>query len=108
MGAVWDEAIQRVKEEPPLDHEALLRDELSNLWSDLDEAMNRAINGRWSMQCDWLTERIVTLTRFAGATPWEQVPTTLLLNGNYQGIMTAAGFHYPPPDLNEIRRLVAG
>lgn len=105
--ALWDKAVQRVLEEPPpADAMELLRNELENLWSDLDQAIHYALNGQWSMGCGWFTERIVTITQRVGVTPWEKVPMTLLLSETYQGIMTSAGYTVPEIDLEELRDLV--
>jgi hypothetical protein len=46
----------------PLDDVAHVLDaENFHLWDDLFSAMKRAIRGRWSMECDWIVERIVML-----------------------------------------------
>jgi hypothetical protein len=61
-------------------------DELEYLWGDLDDAINYALNGRWSIRCDGLEDRIKTLTQLVGPTPWEKIPLLLLENGVYQRI----------------------
>ena len=43
-----------------------LWDEQRALWDDLAEAMRRAINGMWSMECDWKCERIMATARLVG------------------------------------------
>ena len=59
------------------------------------------------MHCDWLTTRIVILSRLAGVTSWEEVPTDLLLDGTYAGICAAAGLDPgPQPDPAQIRALI--
>jgi len=39
------------------------------LWDDLNDAMNEALNGRWSMRCDWIVERIVMLEKTGAIRP---------------------------------------
>lgn len=81
--------------------------EIEYLWSDLERAIRRACNGHWSAECDYLTERIIMLSSLVGAAPWEKIPLSLLRNGIYQGIMTAAGLEYAPPDMEEVARISA-
>lgn len=71
-------------------------DELKYLWSDLDNAIRYAINGKWSIQCDGLEDRIKTLTQLVGPTPWESVPITMLENGVYQRIHDELGIRVEP------------
>lgn len=73
-------------------------DETGNLWSDLSTARRDAYDqtGRWSLHCDWLVSRIVILSRLAGVTDWDHVPTDLVLDGTYEGILKAAGLPYGP------------
>lgn len=103
--APWEAAVQLAAGKQPPGLLAAVQDDLICLWSDLDEAMRRALHGGWSMECDWLTERIVTFTQLAGVTPWEEVPTSLVLDGTYQGIMMSAGFGAPEIDLEYVRDL---
>lgn len=105
--SAWDEAVKRGLEEDRCPADEALVKELEYLWSDLDDAQSHAFNGVWSMQCDWLTERIVWLTRLTGAaTPWGNIPCTLLLNGIYQGILREAGISFEEPDLDGVRELI--
>jgi len=103
----WAKVVQRAGEKPMSGLEEAARDELTALWSDLDEAMAFAIDGEWSMRCDWLTGRIVTLSRLVGVTPWLDIPYTVLLNGAYQGIMAAAGLAFEAPGEDDLRRMQA-
>jgi hypothetical protein len=83
-------------------------DETRDLWSDLSTARREAYDQklRWSMHCDWITTRIVILSRLAGVTDWEQVPTDLVLDGTYAGILaTAALDPGPQPDPAQLRAL---
>ena len=106
VNAPWDDAVAAAAEDPPPDAASACREELQYLWTDLSAARNRAYRNRWSMECDWLTTRIVTLSRIAGVTPWEQVQTNLLLDGTYTGILSGAGLEFTPPDLDAVREVV--
>jgi hypothetical protein len=86
----WDRAVADADADAGTTLEQVCRDELINLWSDLASARSHAINGVWSMQCNWITERIIVLTRHVGLTPKDQVPTTLSADGTYDGIVQAA------------------
>jgi hypothetical protein len=103
----WHRAITGAAEDPAADLETAVRGELADLWHDLDFAISLAIRGGWSMQCDNITTRIVQLSRLAGATPWGQIPMTLLLDGTYTGILNAAGIPFDPPDMDKVRELEA-
>lgn len=70
----------------------VVREELDDLWSDLQEARLRAANGRWSMECDHVQSRIEKLTRLVGPTQWESVPLRLVEDGLYQRIHLDLGF----------------
>ena len=70
MGAAADlrRAIARaLGDGAPRTLEEAVRQELVALWTDLDEAIKHAIDGSWSMQCDWIVERIAILTRLTGS-----------------------------------------
>jgi hypothetical protein len=69
------------------------------LWSDLDQAVRRAADRAWSVECDGLVVRIVILSRLTGATPWPWIPATLLDSGVYQGVLESAGIAFAPPGL---------
>lgn len=106
----WHEAVQlAMSEKLPVTGPAkqrfyaeALADELVNLWSDLEEQRNHAMDHVWSAGCNWITERIVRLTRLVGPTPWGKIPTTLLLDGTYAGILDQIGVAYERPDLDEV------
>ncbi|WP_073448052.1 hypothetical protein [Streptomyces yunnanensis] len=65
---------------------AAVRDELESLWDDLDTARRNALNGHWSMTCDFLVDRIKKLTSLVGPTPWRSIQLPLLEAGNYQRV----------------------
>lgn len=67
------------------------REELDCLWHDLDKAIRRAIDGRWSIECDGLQGRIERLTKLVGPTPWEAIQIPLLESGVYQRIHEGIG-----------------
>ena len=74
---------------------AALRDELSCLWADLQTARRSAYKGGWSMHCDWIVERIKTITPLVGPTPWEQLDIQLIEDGVYQRIHEEIGVDAP-------------
>lgn len=88
-------------------------DETEALWGDLSMARQEAYNRRtqWSQHCDWLTERIVILSRLAGVTDWDHVPAELILNGTYAGILRAAALPTGPEpsdkQLQALRKMMA-
>jgi hypothetical protein len=101
--APWGAAIADAEEPASLAEAA--RAELAELWTDLEREMRHAWNGKWSMGCENRVRRIVTLSRLVGAIGWGQVPTVLLLNGTWQGIMNDAGLageRPGPADLEHI------
>ncbi|MFG3046258.1 hypothetical protein ACGFZR_15180 [Streptomyces sp. NPDC048241] len=71
--------------------EAVAREELVCLWGDLNEARMYAINGKWSIKCDQLEERIKDLTRLIGPIPWEEIQLSLLELGIYQRVHAELG-----------------
>ena len=72
-----------------------LRDELGYLWTDLQAARRSAIRDGWSMQCDWLVERIKTITPLVGPTPWTELDIELIEDGVYQRIHAEIGVDAP-------------
>lgn len=80
-------------EDEPQTLEEAARQELAMLWSDLDTAIRTGINTTWSIRCDGLADRIKTLTRFVGPTPWDQVSMYLVKDGTYQRLHEEMGVH---------------
>lgn len=73
--------------------------ELRCLWNDLDQAIRSAADGRWSVRCDNVVERIVRLTRHLGRpAPAREVPMTLLAHGVYRQVHEAMGVEAPVTD----------
>jgi hypothetical protein len=68
------------------------REELADLWADLDREIRYAYTGDWSIGCENIKERIHRLTRLVGPTPWEQVQISLLERGVYQRINAEVGY----------------
>lgn len=62
----------------PLDSASVLRDEQLCLWTDLDEAQRRAINGMWSIECDNLCERIIAIARIIGWCDADALPRSVV------------------------------
>jgi hypothetical protein len=55
-----------LSEDSPESLDEAARQEQDCLWTDLDSAIRNAINGEWSMQCDWLVGRIAVLAKLTG------------------------------------------
>lgn len=114
----WTLAVaDAAEEEIPASPEDVIRDELRALWHDLDTAIDATIKtrfsapGAWSVHAISIGVRIIILSQIAGATPWEQVPTSRLLDGTYQGMLTAAGIEHAEPgedDLRQMREWIEG
>lgn len=111
-GRPWQRAVIDAADDRPASAEAAVRDELSALWHDLDVAIGQTIRGRftppgaWSMHSIGIAERIIYMSRLVGATPWECVPYTRLLDGTYQGMMADSGIEHGEPgevDLQSMR-----
>jgi hypothetical protein len=71
--------------------EEAARTELALLWRDLESACRAAADGRWSMRCDSVVDRIKALTALVGPTPWDEVPPVLVETRLYQEIHLAIG-----------------
>ncbi|MBP5870870.1 hypothetical protein [Streptomyces scabiei] len=74
---------------------AALREELSCLWTDLQTARRDAVNGQWSMHCDWIEGRIKTITPLVGPTPWTELDIQLIEDGVYQRVHAEIGVDAP-------------
>lgn len=80
-----------------------MADELLSLWQDLGEAHRRSSDHVWSIECAGLVRRIVRLTAASGFVPHpDQLTTSVVLNGLYQGVLSGAGVAFPEPDLDQI------
>lgn len=84
-----------------------IRAEVVMLWSDLTIAQRHAIDGNWSVQCDNLVGRIVTLSRLVGACPWGHVDVATLLSGLYGRVHDEHGIEYPPVDWPRVEAVAA-
>lgn len=73
-----------------------LCDELECLWADLEQAIQYALNGWWSLQCDHIQDRIRNLTQLVGPTAWQNVSISLLERGTYQRIHDELGIRVEP------------
>lgn len=72
-----------------------LQEELSCLWTDLQTARRDALNGNWSMHCDWIEGRIKAITPLVGPTSWRQLDIGLIEDGVYQRIHEEIGVEAP-------------
>lgn len=80
-------------------------DELMRLWHDLYSQMRYARDGCWSVGCEYIVSRIVTLTRALGRPArWQDMPLNLLENGIYQRMHDLLGMAYEPPDMDAVAR----
>ena len=102
MGEWWAAAVAAAGEQPPADLSAAVAEELIALWSDLGEAIRRAADRSWSVECDGLVVRIVMLSRLTAATPWQWIPVPLLVRGVYQGLLESAGIAFTSPCMAEV------
>lgn len=99
----WQRAVaEAAEDDAPGSLGDAAREELANLWTDLDQAVHYANDGRWSMGCDNVTRRIIALSRVAGSVPWQEVPWPLLASGTYQGILADAGIEHTEPAESDI------
>jgi hypothetical protein len=96
VGEWWATAVSAAGEQPPADLSEAVAEELIALWSDLDQAVRRAADRAWSVECGGLVVRIVMLSRLTEATPWQWIPTSLLDSGVYQGVLESAGIEFNP------------
>jgi hypothetical protein len=85
------------------DPESALRWLLVLAWSELQRARERALNGRWSIECEAMVSKIAGITRLVGPLPWEEIPVRLILDGWYERIHTATGTPTPLTDDNRAR-----
>lgn len=72
-----------------------LAEELSYLWTDLQSARHDALNGSWSVGCEWFEGRIKAITPLVGPTPWEKLDIQLIEDGVYQRIHQELGIEAP-------------
>ncbi|PZG12956.1 hypothetical protein C1I95_24755 [Micromonospora craterilacus] len=84
-----------------------VREEQDLLWSDLNEAINRAIDGTWSQQAAGIARRIVEAARLVGPTEYGEVGWSLLAGGVYEAVLTAGGITPVLPDGQGWRRFDA-
>lgn len=83
----------------------VLAEELVHLWDDLSLAIRHALNGKWSIQCDDLSERIATITHVVGPTDPDSIQMPLLLDGTYDRIHQANGIVSPTWDRARIESM---
>lgn len=82
--------------------------EIECLWHDLGDAVRHALNGYWSIAAESVVGRLVFLIRTypEKAPNWRSIPTTVLIAGWFDTIMTAIGVPYERPDLEEVHALL--
>lgn len=84
-----------------------VRDEQLSLWFSLGTALDRAINGAWSMDCADLARRIVRAARLVGPVEPAAVPYTLVAGGVVEAVYAAGNVPVEMPDEMEWQRLDA-
>ncbi|MEU8334824.1 hypothetical protein [Micromonospora tulbaghiae] len=80
------------------------REEQADLWHDLNEAINRAVNGAWSMQAANIARRIIAAARLVGPTPHGEIPWPLVAGGVYHAIYDAGNIPADVLDETEWRQ----
>jgi hypothetical protein len=98
-----DEAVASGGGEEYATSDSALRWLLVLAWGDLGKACGRALNGKWSIECDGQVSRIVGLTRLVGPLSWEHVNVDLILNGVYERIHERAGCLTPLGEVDRVR-----
>jgi len=83
--------------------DAALRHLLACAWNELQNARRSALNGSWSMQCDFAVHKIMGLTDLVGPIDWGEVQVDLILDGMYERIHERAGYPTPLTDLDRAR-----
>lgn len=74
-----------------VDQAALLewaKEEQVDLWGRLVDAIDRAINGVWSIEAESIAGSIVRCARIIGATPPTAISWDLVTSGLYEAILT--------------------
>lgn len=94
------------EDDEPNSLEDAARGEAVALWADLEAAKRNAINTSWSIQCENVAYRIVTLARFLGAVPWQEVSVHLLLDGTYERVYRDASIPFAPIDHDRAREVL--
>ncbi|MCV7174773.1 hypothetical protein [Mycolicibacterium sphagni] len=75
--------------------EQWIRDELIQLWSDLDTAQRNAINGDWSIQCDGIGQRIKEASELVGPVDYADIGMTHLITGWFAAMNRRIGIVDP-------------
>jgi hypothetical protein len=70
---------------------AAVREELVNLWSDLEDAVRMAANGSWSGGCERLKDRIKALSDLVGPARWQDISIPFLLSETYRQVCEDIG-----------------
>jgi hypothetical protein len=78
-----------------------IREEQAILWHDMRDALDRAINGAWSMAASNIARRIVQAAKLVGPTDQGAVPYSLAAGGVYAAVLTAGGVPFDVPSEDE-------
>lgn len=95
---------------------ATLREELVDLWSDFNDAVNFNMvrnldplneGSGWSIRMCGLADRIASITLLVGSPSWENIQVDLLLNGWWDAVHAARGLDVPPFDRERAQAVLA-
>jgi hypothetical protein len=81
-----------------------IADQQASDWNELYAAIGRAVNGRWSMECERLVDRIREAALLVGLTEWPATPWPLFRQGIYPAVahsILGEKWEYPPQDVYE-------
>jgi hypothetical protein len=84
---------------------AFAREEQVSLWMDFSEALNRAHNGRWSMESAYFARRIIAAARLVGPVRPGEITWTLHGGGVYDTLYSIGRIEAPVTDETEWERL---
>lgn len=76
------------------------------LWHELEEEIDRAVNGAWSMGASDKAARIVYCARLVGPTPWGEVPWALATGRVYEEVLRIGGVEPAMPSVDDFARYV--
>lgn len=95
-----------MKETDPQKYVAWIEDEQRNLWSQLRENIDSALNRTWSMGAANTAVRIVGAARLVGPAHPYELDWGLVQGGVYQAVLTAGGLPLHPilDDVSEMAR----
>ena len=88
------------------DLEAFVLEARDHSWHDLRDAIDRAVNGTWSMEASNHARRLVEACRLVGVGDYATAPWSLVIGGVYDAVLEAGGLEVPARDEAEWRQTV--